>query len=176
MSTTDDKAQYIEQVGVVLEAYGMPRMWGRVLGALLVADPPEQTAEQLAETLRASRGSISTATRILEQTSLIERLRRPGERKHYFRNRPGAWQEINRRRAEASRSLVELAEKGLKIIDSDDPEVRRGLEEMLAFMRFFELEYPKIFDAYERELASEREQAGGREGGATSERGLGTRS
>jgi DNA-binding transcriptional regulator GbsR (MarR family) len=155
MNRTQDKAHYIEEMGVVMEGFGMPRMWGRVLGALLVADPPEQTAEQLAEALQASRGSISTATRMLEQASLIERLRRPGDRKDYFRNRPGAWQEISRRRTEATRSLVAMAEKGLEIVDTDDAEVRRGLEEMLAFMRFLDREYPKIFTAWERVSAEE---------------------
>jgi DNA-binding transcriptional regulator GbsR (MarR family) len=152
MTTADDRAQYIEEVGIVMEGYGLPRMWGRVFGALLVADPPEQSAEQLAETLRASRGSISTATRMLEQASLIDRLHKPGERRDYFRNRPGAWHEINRKRAEAMGALVGLAEKGLRVVDSDEPEVRRGLEEMLAFMRFMRREYPRLLATWEREF------------------------
>ena len=129
-------------------------MWGRVFGALLVADPPEQTAEQLADTLRSSRGSISIATRMLEQASLIERLSKPGDRKDYFRNKPGACQEINSRRMDSIPGLAELAERGLALVPSGDAEVRRGLEEMRDFMRFFEREYPRLLDKWESEYAA----------------------
>ena len=80
-------------MGMVMEAFGLPRMPGRVFGALLVADPPEQTAEELADTLQASRGAISGATTLLEAMGLIDRTRKPGDRKDYFRNKPNAWYE-----------------------------------------------------------------------------------
>lgn len=50
------KLEYIEEAGLLLERFGLPRMTGRVLGALLLAEPLEQTAEELAATLQASRG------------------------------------------------------------------------------------------------------------------------
>ena len=49
------KEAFIEEVSLALEQSGMQRMAGRVLAALLVAEPPEQTAEELADTLQASR-------------------------------------------------------------------------------------------------------------------------
>ncbi len=55
---------------MVLSGFGMPRIVGRVLSALLIADPPEQTAEQLAKTLQASRGAISSGTTFLETMGL----------------------------------------------------------------------------------------------------------
>ncbi|MEJ2288705.1 MAG: MarR family transcriptional regulator, partial [Deinococcales bacterium] len=79
---------FIEEIGLAIEGQGLPRMAGRVLGALLVADPPEQSADELVATLHASRSSVSTMTRLLEGAGLIERVSRPGDRKLYYRNRP----------------------------------------------------------------------------------------
>lgn len=141
---TPAKQRYIEEMGLLMESFGLPRMWGRVFGALLVADPPEQTAEELAATLKASRGSISTATRMLEQTRLIERVSKPGERKDYFRNKPDAWHEITKRRVTALDALRQMAEKGLQLLDGADPEARRGLTEMRDYFAYWENIFPRL--------------------------------
>jgi DNA-binding transcriptional regulator GbsR (MarR family) len=148
---TAAKADYIEEVGLYMENFGLARMWGRVFGALLLADPPEQTADELAATLKASRGSISTATRMLEQAGLIDRVSKPGERKDYFRNRPGAWHEATKRRLAAMSRFREMAEKGLALLDSGDPEVRRGLEEMRDYFAYWERALPRLAAEWEAE-------------------------
>ena len=68
-------------------------MTGRVLGWLLVCDPVEQTAAQLAEALEASAGSISGATGMLVRAGLVDRMHIRGERADRFRLRPEAWDE-----------------------------------------------------------------------------------
>jgi len=157
--TLQAKRAFIEEVALRLETTGFPRMWGRVFAALLVAEPPEQTADDLTDTLHASRGSISTATRALEQMNLIERISKTGVRKDYFRNKPGAWPELMRKRNEALTIMRDIAERGLELIDSDDPEVRLGLEEMRDFVAFFEQELPGFLERWKRrrqELAPSR--------------------
>lgn len=149
--------EYIEEVGLFFGGVGLPRMAGRVLGALLVADPPEQSAEELAATLQASRGSISTSTRLLEATGIVDRLSKPGERKLRFRNRPGAWAEVMKRRMAAVSAFRALAERGLGVLKSDDPEVRRGLEEMRDFMAYWEAAFPRLFADWEEEAAARGE-------------------
>lgn len=126
-------------------------MAGRLLGALLVADPPEQTAEELAETLQASRGSISAMTRLLEAPGIIERFRKPGDRRDYFRNRPDAWWQAMQREAASLSELRALAEKGLTLVADAPPEIRRGLEDMREFYAFFEREMPKLLERWEHE-------------------------
>ena len=61
----DDLLQYVEDVGLAFESFGGCRMMGRVLGWLLVADPPHQTFAEIADALGKSKGSISHATRAL---------------------------------------------------------------------------------------------------------------
>ncbi len=134
---------------MALEGFGMPRIAGRVLSALLVADPPEQTAEQLAQTLQASRGAVSSGTTTLATMGLIERRRKPGDRKDYFRNRPNAWFEATKQQVVLIAQLRRLSERGLAILGSDDPEVMRGLRDMRDMLTFYEREMPGIFARWE---------------------------
>ena len=152
-SLDQTKLEYIEEMGLLMERFGLPRMPGRVLGALLLADPPEQTAEALAETLQASRGSISGATRALMQLGLIERVGKPRERRDFFRNRPNAWAELTKLQMLNIKLFKEMAKKGLTIVGSDDPGVRLGLVEMLEFYEFWERELPKVFRDWDAEQA-----------------------
>ena len=148
----DAKRAYIEELGLIYEQSGMQRMAGRVLAALLVAEPAEQTADELAGTLQASRGSISSATRYLIQQGFIERMAKPGERRDYYRNKPGAWITMMRRGTEQFRTFKEMAERGLNLLHSDDTEVPRGLKEMRDFYAVVERDLPEIFAKWEQEL------------------------
>jgi len=154
---TSAKQRYIEEMGLAMAAFGLPRMWGRVFGALLLADPPEQTAEELARRLKASRGSISTATRMLEQARLIERISKPGERKDYFRNKPGAWHYEAQQLVAGVSRFRELAERGLALLDGSTPEARRGLTEMRDYFTHWEQVFPDLVAAWE---AKSQSQAG----------------
>src|SRR5215217_2912648 len=89
VSLDEERRRYVEEFGLLFGQFGLSRMLGRVLGVLMISDPPERSAEELAEALGASRGSISQTTRSLIQMGLVQRWSRPGERKHYFRVKPG---------------------------------------------------------------------------------------
>lgn len=142
---------YAEDFGLLFERAGGSRMLGRVLGALLTADPPERSAEELAGELRASRGSISQATRTLVQMGMVRRVSRPGERRDYFRMQPHAWQETTRQQLALIGVFQEMAERGLKILDSEDPEARRNLEEMRDFYAFWKGELPAALGRWDEE-------------------------
>lgn len=152
----EDRRSYVEEFGLLFGQFGLPRMFGRVLGALMISDPPERSAEELAEVLGASRGSISSATRSLIQMSLVQRLSRPGERRDYFRIKPGAWHEIMSRELEALKSFRETAERGLELLDNKDPSVRRNLEEMRDFYAYWEKEMPAVLERWERHAGGKR--------------------
>src|ERR671917_677141 len=116
----EERGRYVEEFGLLFGQFGLSRMLGRVLGVLMISDPPERSAEELAEELGASRGSISQTTRSLIQMSLVQRRSRPGERKDYFRIKPGAWHEIMRREMDSLCHFREMAERGLKLMGSSD--------------------------------------------------------
>ena len=147
----EERRRYIEEFGLLFGQFGLSRMLGRVLGVLMISDPPERSAEGLAEELGASRGSISQTTRSLIQMSLVQRWSRPGERRDYFRIKPGAWHEIMRREMEALGSFRKTAERGLELMGSKDPDARRSLEEMRDFYTYWEKEMPAVLERWERE-------------------------
>lgn len=151
----EDRASYAEDFGLLFEGFGLPRMVGRVLGVLLVSEEPELSAEELAEALRASRGSISSSTRTLIQMGLVQRRTRPGERRDYFRMKPGAWDELMRRELESISRFRQMAERGLGIANPDSPEARRNLEEMREFYAYWERELPAVLERWERDRKEE---------------------
>jgi DNA-binding transcriptional regulator GbsR (MarR family) len=132
------KAEFIEAMGMTYEAFGLTRMEGRLLGALLVADPPEQSAEDLAETLQASRGSISSAVRRLELVGIVRRLSKAGERKDFFQMVPDAWNQMMHKRVAAMTALRQLMEQGLAAVQDKSTESKRNLQEAVVFYRFWE--------------------------------------
>ncbi|MAF85002.1 MAG: MarR family transcriptional regulator [Dehalococcoidales bacterium] len=141
---------FVEEVGLFFEQSGMPRMAGRILGWLLLSDPPHQSLDELAEALMASKGSISTTTRLLIQVGLIERISLPGVRRDYFRIRPGAFQHSLKQGVERVTILRKLAERGLELLEGKAPLTRQGLEEMRDMYVFFEREYPALLERWEQ--------------------------
>jgi DNA-binding MarR family transcriptional regulator len=133
------------------KSYGLPRMTGRVLGWLLVCDPPEQTAAQLAEALDASKGSISGATGMLIRAGLVERLHIRGERADRFRVRPEAWDEqVRDQGVSQARGLLA---QGLDALDDQPPARRARLEELDALYAWWESRMPALaeeWQAYKR--------------------------
>src|SRR5918995_11530 len=130
---TDAELQYVEEVALGFERQGLFRMAGRVLGWLLICDPPEQTFNQLAQVLQASKGSISAAMRFLVPAGLVERISRPGDRRDYYRCRPGAWAELARDQSRLYGDFRKLAQRGLELLEDAPADRREGVQNMHNF-------------------------------------------
>jgi len=154
---TSDELAYVEEVGFYFEQAGLPRMAGRILGWLLICDPPHQTAADLAAVLRASKGSISTATRQLVTARLIERLALPGERRDYFRVRPDGWAERMRWSIAALTDFRRLTQRGLDLVGDVDPRRRERLEAIDDFYAWLEREWPALFARWEQEYRARKD-------------------
>ncbi|MCB9680158.1 MAG: MarR family transcriptional regulator [Alphaproteobacteria bacterium] len=148
-------AHFVEEMGLVFTEMGGSRMAGRVLGRLLICDPPHQSSAELAEALMASSGSISTVTRQLVQGGMIERIAVPGERATYFRIRPGMWAESVRVRMAMLSLMRGSAERGLELLASAPAARRRRLEEFRDFYAFMEEQTPALLEAWARKRAME---------------------
>jgi hypothetical protein len=153
--------RFVDAMGTwAARAYGMPQMTGRVLGWLLVCDPAEQTAAQLAAGLEASKGSISGATSLLLRIRLVERLHVRGERADRFRIRPEAWDDqVRDQGIEEARSLLAL---GLEALAGAPPARRARLEELDAFYAWWESRMPALWDEWQQ---YKRTNMGGRRDG-----------
>jgi DNA-binding transcriptional regulator GbsR (MarR family) len=152
---------FIEEVGMVFEQTGLPRMTGRILGWLLISATPQQSSAELAEVLLASKGSISTATRLLIQLGLVERSVIPGVRHDYFRLRQDAMQKIVRHGLEDEIKMFrQLAEHGLELLGEETTIRRQWLEEMHDRYVFLEREFPSLMARWERWKARRRNMTG----------------
>src|SRR5258708_13449988 len=77
---------WVERVAAVFaQHFGLPPITGRILGWLLICDPPEQSAGEIAGAIGASRASLTTSMRLLTVGNLLVRRHRPGERTTYSR-------------------------------------------------------------------------------------------
>ena len=135
---------FIEQVGLFYEGAGLPRMAGRILGVLLVCDPLQQGAKQLAEVLDASKASISTNTRLLVQVGLVDRVALRGERGAHYMIREGCWSSVLEFKLRATTAFLGIAEEGLDVLADASPERRARLEEVHDLYTFFEEELPAL--------------------------------
>ncbi len=142
---------FIEDVGLLLEEGGLPRMAGRILGWLLICDPRHQSTKELAETLQASKGSISTMTRLLIQLGVIERVALPGQRRDHFQIKPGGWSQMVMRDIAEISTGYQLAERGLQLLDGRPVESQERLKEARDLYAFLEREYPRLIERWEKE-------------------------
>jgi len=146
-----EEKQFVEEVGIVFEQTGLPRMAGRILGWLLIVDPPHQSTDELADALMASKGSISTVTRLLIQIGLIERLSLPGVRHDYFRIKPGASHQLLKDSLDQTTAFRQLLERGLELLEGKAHTNRQSLEEMHDLYAFLEREFPALLERWEQE-------------------------
>jgi DNA-binding MarR family transcriptional regulator len=149
---TEAEHRFSDELGFFWEDAGGTRMAGRVLGALLLADPPEMSSSELTEFLGVSAGSVSTATRELIRPGLAQRVRMPGKRQDYFRATMGAsvLPQIIRTRIELTRRYGQLMQRGEGLAAHKDPAVRRQLEEIREFYEFIEAEQLAILERWEQ--------------------------
>lgn len=143
--------RFIEEVGLFFETRGVQRMAGRVMGWLLICDPPHQSADELAEALMASKGSISTSTRLLMQFGMVEKTSLPGQRRDYFVISPNCWNNAIR---EAQNKITEfriIAERGLDVLKNKDPQVKQRLETMHDMYFFLEQEWGALIEKWQQE-------------------------
>lgn len=158
--TRDQLLEFTERVGSQFsQRYGLPPLTGRTLGWLLVCDPPTQTATEIAEELRASRGGISNAVTMLESMGYVKRRRPTGERTDLIEVDPSVWASG----LDASNEfqvLADLADEGLRLLGDAELGHRARLVEMAAFAKFFAGRMPEVFAEW-RERREELQRAGG---------------
>jgi DNA-binding transcriptional regulator GbsR (MarR family) len=132
----DEEITFADHVGrFYARRYAFPPMVGRVLGYLLVCDPPAQSIAELSEALLASRSAITGALDVLERLHTIQRSRAAGERMDRVR--------LDFSSAEARgfditeyQELGDLAREGLEVLKDAPAERKAPALEMAAFADF----------------------------------------
>lgn len=126
MADASDVALWVERVAsFCAEHYGMPPITGRILGWLMICDPAEQSAAEIAEAIGASRASLTTNMRLLTAGQFVLRSTRPGERTGYYRIDPDAWRRAVRRKLSSMDAFRDITTDGMALIGADRPQADR---------------------------------------------------
>jgi hypothetical protein len=123
--------------------YGFPPVAGRVLGYLLICQPPEQTIAGLSEALLASRSAITGAVALLARYHVVRRTRSAGQRMDHITLDPRALDPTGFAGATYQEQAT-LAREALAMLE-DGPSGRRSMiEEGAAFYDFLAERMPAL--------------------------------
>lgn len=115
--------------------YAMPPMTGTVLGWLMVCDPPQQTAAEIAEALGASRSAVGSAITMLDSQHMLRRSRVPGTRREHISLDPAS----NERSLDTTSEFFEMGQlgrRGLRALVGTPRARQARLLEAIAFSDF----------------------------------------
>lgn len=148
-----EQLKYVERFGTIFESAGQAPMTGRILGWLLICDPPRQSMQDLTEVLQASKGSISTSLQLLTGLNFVEKMRVPGERRAYYQIPSGIWIRMLELRLSFMTLFRHLAQEGLTLIEDQPDSNKLRLEEMREAFAFFEKEFPVVIEHWKEQRA-----------------------
>jgi DNA-binding Lrp family transcriptional regulator len=135
---------FADQIGrFFARQYGLPPVTGRVFGWLLICDPPEQTAAEIAEALGTSRSAVGSAIASMENQGQVLRTRAAGERADRIAFHPDAAVQGLESPVEYG-AMLALTRQGLEVL-RDAPAARRArLLEATAFYEFLLERMPAV--------------------------------
>jgi hypothetical protein len=152
---TDAERRFVDRVADYYHMNdGMPLDRGRVLGWLMICDPPQQRASHIAESLGAGRAEVDRIVDQLTATAerdygVFERVEIPGTDDYRVRMIEGRWVQQIKRVFAGIPEFHEAVRFGLEAV-ADAPESRRrrllNMDQMLSHLA---VELPAIWARYE---------------------------
>ena len=131
MSETPEDA-FVEQLGMIYQAEGMPRIAGRIIGLMILNARPF-SFDELAKVLKISRGSVSTNTRMLESFGILKRVSAPGERQDYFQLSKQPYSQMLERQVEKARRVRAQVSEARDRIPADHAIARTRVDDLIRF-------------------------------------------
>ena len=125
--------RFIELMGRHLEEEGMPRIAGRLMGALLI-NPRAMRLDELAEQLGVSKASVSSNARLLETHGIAMKITLPGDRRDYYQISPDAEERSLKRQLQRHQLLLERLEVGRAAVEDGDREVLKRFDSLMGFV------------------------------------------
>jgi DNA-binding MarR family transcriptional regulator len=144
MSLTPQEQAYVDRVGRhFAKQYGVPPATGRVVGWLLICEPPQQTAAEISEALSMSRSAVGGAVTMLETWGAVVKRRLPGERADRIVISDGIGAG-GLDRIDEYETLRDFAREGLELLEGASQQRRARLLEMVAFSEFLIERLPQL--------------------------------
>ncbi|TVR43814.1 MAG: hypothetical protein EA394_00785 [Bacteroidia bacterium] len=148
----NERANFIEETGMIFERLGVTRMAGRILGYLMVSDKEHVSFDELTQVLQASKSSISTNLKALVNVEFVKPHTLPGDRKTYYMLSPDIdWRGYIIRRFENIRTMNDHFKKGLSLRVNPKDQVSKWLSGTVEFYDWLLKEYPGFMDQWQEE-------------------------
>jgi DNA-binding transcriptional regulator GbsR (MarR family) len=127
---------FVDQLGLMAEADGLPPIAGRLFALLLFGAEP-MSLDDIAMALGVSKGSASTDARLLLRHGWLRRVVRRGDRRDYYEMVPDFFAEIVSHRLRQWEALHDLVERGRPGLCRIPKAARRRLDYLQDAQRFF---------------------------------------
>src|SRR5687767_5471610 len=109
------KTAFVERLALCAEEDGMPRIGGRLIAFLMVHEGA-CSLDDLAEALQASKASVSTNARFLEERGILIRTSSPGDRRDFYEIAPAPWQNFIVNAQRKVQRFIDAIEEALRSI------------------------------------------------------------
>jgi DNA-binding transcriptional regulator GbsR (MarR family) len=153
MEMIEDKIkQQAENVGMVCDKDGFPPLAGRLLGFLMLANPPHQSFDEIVDFLQASKSAVSTTLKFLEAQGMVEYITFPGDRKRYFRMNVAEWPQVILKKMEFIKMMKTQILKVLEIRGDEYKEFNDGLRNICDLYEIFLEEMPLLVEKWKRRV------------------------
>lgn len=130
----DPVENFIDQMGLITQSDGGPRIAGRIFGLLLVEGRPF-TLHEMADRLKISRASASTNARLLADRGMVRLMAHAGDRQDYYAISAQPYtQMLENVRGKMMKSAQLIAEAEALFTDADD-EARSRVGQLADFYR-----------------------------------------
>jgi DNA-binding transcriptional regulator GbsR (MarR family) len=137
---TPDETEFVDRMGLFFETIGGARTMGRVYGWLMICDPPEQSLTELSSSLSASKASVSTVARQLQEAGMVDRLP-AAARQHRYRITPGGFTHVLNAQLVRTQSGIPVADFGLQMLGDDRLDQRERVQDFRDFCEFSANDY-----------------------------------
>lgn len=149
-----NKTDFVDEFSLKMEQIGHPRIYGQILGWLLICNPPYQSFPNLMENLGISKASVSNTTRMLLEAGLIEKVRVTGERQIYFKIKEGSVTDFMERQMQLVSDLRDISGKALTLVKEDSQTDPYRIERMHKFHTFLSKEFPVLIEKFKKDQDS----------------------
>jgi DNA-binding transcriptional regulator GbsR (MarR family) len=150
---------FIERIGLLAEAEGLPRIAGRILALLLLEEEPS-SLDEVVEKLQVSKGSVSTNVRLLERFGIIERVSIPGDRRDYYQIGEDPWERMYVVARERQRRVLVAMEEGAQLLPPTRAAGRRRLRDWTGFYSFLLEQMEEKIEQWRKQNQSDHEAQG----------------
>ena len=121
------KTRLVASGGRLAQEFGFNRVAGEVLASLYLA-PAEASLDALEQELGLSKAAVSLAAAQLERLGLIHRVRKPGDRKRYYRSAEDIGSALRHGILKFARAKMAVLDLDLAHADASLAELKKGAD------------------------------------------------